>query len=237
MHYSQGSDWMKVILQPSYRLFGSLLLGIAFGVLIHKLALTIRDASQYSLAIVFGSTMMSIGLAKELKLSPLLVPLIIGITLSTLEHEKHLTELEFGSAFELYFIVLFVYAGASLHPHELLAYWPIVLAVVGVRSLAKLLGVTAAAKLSGFPIRQGLSGGMLLIPMAGLAIGLVQTSSNLFPDQAAPVAAIVLGAVALFEMLGPPIAKAAFRLCGESTEDQLKSVAATEEPQAERTST
>ena len=148
-----------------------------------------------------------------------------------------MSELEFGSAFELFFIVLFVYAGASLHVHELLEYWPIVLAIVGVRSLAKVLGATAAAKLSGFPLRQGLSGGMLLIPMAGLAIGLVQTSTNLFPDQAAPVAAIVLGAVALFETLGPPIAKAAFRLCGEANEEPPKTAAVADKTQANRTPT
>ncbi|HAF43811.1 MAG TPA: peptidase, partial [Gallionellaceae bacterium] len=57
---------------------------------------------------------------------------------------------------------------------------------------------------------------MLLIPMAGLAIGLVQTSGNLFPQHAPTVTAIVLGAVAIFETIGPPIAAYAFRVAGES---------------------
>ena len=52
----------------------------------------------------------------------------------------------------------------------------------------------------------------------GLAIGLVQTVSRLFPQHADTVAAIVLGAVTLFETVGPLVAKAAFRLCGESEE-------------------
>lgn len=52
--------------------------------------------------------------------------------------------------------------------------------------------------------------------MAGLAIGLVQTSSGLFPAQAPTIAAIVLGAVTVFETLGPPIAAFAFRFAGEA---------------------
>ena len=52
--------------------------------------------------------------------------------------------------------------------------------------------------------------------MAGLAIGLVQTSSGLFPAQAPTIAAIILGAVTVFETLGPPIAAFAFRFAGEA---------------------
>lgn len=68
------------------------------------------------------------------------------------------------------------------------------------------------------PVSSAVASGMLLVPMAGLAIGLVQTVSHLFPQHADTVAAIVLGAVTLFETVGPLVAKAAFRLCGESAE-------------------
>jgi len=57
---------------------------------------------------------------------------------------------------------------------------------------------------------------MLLIPMAGLAIGLVQTTNNLAPELGMQVAAIVLAAVAVFETIGPPIAAYALRMTGEA---------------------
>jgi len=61
---------------------------------------------------------------------------------------------------------------------------------------------------------------MLLIPMAGMAIGLTRTTAELFPDQAASVAAVVLGAVAVFETIGPPLAAYAFNLAGEAGQAQ-----------------
>jgi hypothetical protein len=66
------------------------------------------------------------------------------------------------------------------------------------------------------PWRQSSATGLLLIPMAGLAIGLVQTASQLVPEQATVIAAVVLGAVTLFETLGPPMAAFAFGLAGEA---------------------
>ena len=84
------------------------------------------------------------------------------------------------------------------------------------RCLAKVLGTTVMLRVFGKPLRSGASSGLLLIPMAGLAIGLVQTSSGLFPAQAPTIAAIILGAVTVFEAMGPPIAAFAFRFAGEA---------------------
>ena len=44
--------------------------------------------------------------------------------------------IEFGASFELFFIVLFVYAGANLHVTEILEQWPAVLVFVGARAAA-----------------------------------------------------------------------------------------------------
>ena len=52
--------------------------------------------------------------------------------------------------------------------------------------------------------------------MAGLAIGLALTSGHLFPQYASIISAVVLGAVTVFETIGPPIASYAFRLAGEA---------------------
>ena len=93
--------------------------------------------------------------------------------------------MEFGEAFELFFIALFVFAGANLHVHELVKYAPLAFALVAVRSLAKWGGVFAIGTACRPAAEQSRSIGLLLIPMAGLAIGLVNTTQNLFPDAAA----------------------------------------------------
>lgn len=216
LHYSTGSDWMTIILQPVYQLTGSLLLGCALAFGLHMIALRTQQAAQYKLALVIGTVIVAVGLAHELKLSMLFAPLVIGVVIKNLERETVVSNLEFGAPFELFFIVLFVFAGAGLHLNELIEFAPAVLVLVFARSLAKMFGTTATFSLFKEPLRAGMSSGMLLIPMAGLAIGLVQTSGNLFPQHAQTVTAIVLGAVAIFETIGPPIAAFAFRVAGES---------------------
>lgn len=216
LHYSAGADWTTIVFQPSYRLVGSLLLGfmVAFG--LHKIAVKTHQAAQYKLALAIGALMVAIGLASELNLSTLLVPLVVGVVVKNLERESVVSDIEFGATFELFFIILFVFAGAGLHLQELIEFAPAVLALVLARSLAKVFGVAAMSSILKRPLRSGISGGLLLMPMAGLAIGLVQTSSHLFPQHASTIAAIVLGAVTVFEAIGPPIAAFAFRVAGES---------------------
>lgn len=217
-HYAVGNSWVDMLLQPLYRLLGSLLLGLALGIGLHQLALRLKDAKQYTLAIVIGGVIFAVGLSELLNLSGFVVPLVMGVTIATIEQEFPVSAIEFGSAFELFFIVLFVYAGANLHIPELIASGTLVLAVAGGRLIAKVISVTVMSSWQCLPVRSGVSTGLLLIPMAGMAIGLTQTTSELFAAEAALISVIVLGAVALFETVGPPIAKMAFRLCGESAD-------------------
>ena len=216
LHYDRGASWTVAVFQPLYQLLGSLVLGLAMGWALHVISVKTQRATQYKLALVIGAVMVAIALASELKLSLLFAPLVMGVVIKTLERKAVTSNIEFGSAFELFFIVLFVFAGAGLHLHELIQFAPAVLALVLVRTLAKVLGATVMLRAFGKPLRSGTSSGLLLIPMAGLAIGLVQTSSGLFPEQAPTIAAIILGAVTVFEAMGPPIAAFAFRFAGEA---------------------
>lgn len=216
LHYATGSDWVTIILQPVYQLTGSLLLGCVLAYGLHMIAVRTQQAAQYKLALVIGTVIVAVGLAQQLKLSMLFAPLVIGVVIKSLERETVVSGLEFGAPFELFFIVLFVFAGAGLHLHALIEFAPLVLVLVLARSLAKMLGVATMSSLFREPVRAGIASGMLLMPMAGLAIGLVQTSGSLFPQHASTVTAIVLGAVTMFESIGPPIAAFAFRFAGEA---------------------
>ena len=222
VHFSAGSSWVAIIFQPLYSFFGSLLVGVVLAYGLHYAALKTRGASQYKLALVIGTITVAIALAQELKLSMFFITLVIGVVIKSLERESIVSELVFGASFELFFIVLFVFAGAGLHLQELIAYAPAVFALVLVRTLAKTSGVVTMASFQRIPVHKGLASGMLLIPMAGLAIGLSLTAGNLFPQYEATIAAIVLGGVTVFETIGPPIATYAFKLAGESASTREK---------------
>jgi len=220
MHLTDGATLTTIIVQPLYQLFGSLVLGGALAYGLHRIALKTHSATQYKFALVIGTIMLAIGLAQQLKLSMLLVPLVIGVVVMSLERSEIVSKLEFGSTFELFFVVLFVFAGAGLHLHELVQFAPMVLVLVLARGLTKVIGVSATSFYFKTSRRAGISSGLLLIPMAGLAIGLVQTSGSLFPAHAEVVTAIVLGAVTVFETMGPPIAAFAFKYAGEAGQDE-----------------
>lgn len=212
---ARHAPWQNTVFSPLYQLLGSLLLAVAVGYALHRLARLTKQASQYRLALVIGGVMVALGLARMLNLSMLLAPLALGITVRNLEHKSLVADVEFGEAFELFFIVLFVFAGANLHVHALLHYGPYALALVAVRSLAKWGGVWAVGAAFRQPAELSRATGLLLIPMAGLAIGLVNTTESLFPEAGAMVSAIVLASVAIFETIGPPVASRAFRMAGE----------------------
>jgi len=111
---------------------------------------------------------------------------------------------------------LFVYAGANLHLADMWAYAPVAGAYVLARTLAKTLTVYGCGLAFGYEHKQAVSTGLLLVPMAGLAIGLVQTTTTLMPELGAQMSVLVLAAVAVFETVGPPIAAYALRLSGDA---------------------
>ena len=220
VHYSAGAGWVVTLFQPLYSFFGSLLVGVILAYGLHAVVLRTREAGQYKLALVIGVIMIAVGLAYELKLSMYFIALTIGVVIKAMEEESLISEITFGPAFELFFIVLFVFAGAGLHLHELIEFAPAIFSLVLVRILAKVFGVSLTSLFQKKSFQKSVSSGLLLIPMAGLAIGLTLTSGNLFPQYASIISAVVLGAVTVFETIGPPIASYAFRLAGETAELQ-----------------
>ncbi len=212
----QQAGLSQVILQPLYLLLGSACLGVLIGALLHFLCQRTQTAAQYKMALVIGSLMLALALAQQLQLSALFAPLLVGITVRSLERGPLVSELNFGAAFELFFIVLFVFAGAKLQLSALWQYGLVIVSLVLVRSAVKVLMVWLAGTVQRQSARASAATGMLLVPMAGLAIGLAQTSSGLSSEHAAVISAVVLGAVTLFETIGPPLAAFAFRFAGEA---------------------
>ncbi|GAB4203896.1 MAG: hypothetical protein Fur0019_03890 [Tibeticola sp.] len=215
LYQHNDASWLETLGAPAWRLLGSGLLGAALGWVLHWAARRTRAASQYHLALVIGTVMLALGSAQALQLSGLFAPLALGVTVRSLEQKTLIADLEFGAAFELFFIALFVYAGANLHLAEMWHYAAAAGAFVLARAAAKLIAVGGGGFIMGVPLRQGFSAALLLQPMAGLAIGLTATTLNLFPEQGAAVSAVVLAAVAVLETIGPPVAAQAFRWSGD----------------------
>jgi Kef-type K+ transport system membrane component KefB len=165
---------------------------------------------------VVGAVMATLGLAQIFQASTLFAGLSLGIACRWMQGRTRIARVEFGGGGDVFFVILFVFAGANLHLSDVVAYAPVALALVAVRTLVKMGSVYGVGRGFGTERRSALAGGMLLVPMAGLAIGLVQTTTQLMPELGARIAAIVLAAVAVFETIGPPLAAFALRFCGDA---------------------
>ncbi len=202
---------------PVYQMLGAIVVSVAVAWLVTSIArLTRNDEAHFRFALVVGAVTLTLGLAQALNVSGLFAGLSLGIACRWLQGRTRLTRVEFGGGGDVFFIILFVFAGANLHLKEVILYGPIALAFVGARIFAKLGTVYGCGLAFRQSHRSALASGMMLIPMAGVAIGLVQTTSQLMPELGGRVAAIVLAAVALFETIGPPLTALALRFAGEA---------------------
>lgn len=202
---------------PAYQMMGAIVVGVVVAWVVTRIArLTRVDEQHFRFALVVGAVMIALGAAQALKVSSLFAALTLGIACRWLQGRSRLTRVEFGGGADVFFIILFVFAGANLHLNEMVQYAPVAAAFVLARTLAKTSAVYGCGLVFGHPHRQSVSAGLLLVPMAGLAIGLVQTTASLLPELGAQVSALVLAAVAVFETIGPPIAAMALRLSGDA---------------------
>jgi len=135
---------------------------------------------------------------------------------NNLDRRRALVPVEFGAAAQLFFVVLFVFAGASLRFAELSGAWQIAAALVLARFAGKFLAIVALSRANGISVRQGSLLGVSQLPMSALALALVHSSALVHPDFVARVGAVVLGAVAVLEILGPIAAHWAIRRAGEA---------------------
>ena len=219
LYNQSNAPLVTMIGSPAYQLIGSSVLGLVMGLALHYVARTTKGAEQYSLALVVGAVAMTLGLAMMFKLSVLFAPLVLGLVVRGVERKKLLANMAFGPAFELFFVALFVYAGANLHLNEMLAFAPAAAVFVAARSIAKWVGVAATGTLMGWPRQANMNAGLILLPMAGMAIGLANTTADQFPYSGAIVASVVFAAVAVFETIGPPVVARALRWAGDVPTD------------------
>ena len=177
-HLARNADRLAAFLQPIYQLVGSFLVAALIATALVYVARLTHRAGQYRLALIIGALMLGVGIAHALNLSALFVPLAIGIVVSSLEKDDVISEVAFGEFFEIFFVVLFVYAGAKINIADLAEVGWIALAVVAIRIAVKVATVYGMEYRPGVARRPAVATGLLLVPMAGLAIGLAQTAGT-----------------------------------------------------------
>ncbi len=196
-------------------------LGLLCGTALHFATRTLRSFSQ-TIILTFAFLLLGTSVALVFGLSTLLVNMAMGIIYINLSKRpgKVLDSIRFWSP-PLY-AVFFVLAGAKLNPSILTNTTILLLGLTYVlaRIAGSYIGTSLGAKLGGAEPATARFLPLCLVPQAGVALGLVLVLEDapildlVSPDMAANLTqtiTIMLLAILLKEILGPPISAAAVR--------------------------
>lgn len=216
LHLENQADPRTALIHPIWLLGGALMLAFGACQLMLVLASWLGKREDRQFILLIGLVVLVVGLARSLAVPVVVALLFFGILARNLDYDHVLLPLRFGYAGQLLFVLLFVLTGASLVFYGLQVAWRVVAIYVLVRFLGKALALLAFSRLSG--LRAGGAGllAAALVPMSGVAIIMVHDTEALFPDFGAELAAVVLSAVALLELVGPLATQFALRHAGEA---------------------
>jgi len=216
VHLQHETSWRSAILHPLYLLSGAALLGFFGSQLLLGLAKWLGKREDRQFILLVSLVVLVVGAARTLHLPVVVALLVLGAFARNLDYDHALLPLRFGYAGQLLFVVLFVLSGASLDFTGMETV-PLVTAVfVVTRFLGKAIAILLLGKLSG--LRTG-GAGLLsvgLLPMSGLAVVMIYDTASIYPRFGAELAAVVLSAVALLEVVGPLATQYALRRAGET---------------------
>ena len=220
LHHEYRANWATVVLHPVYLLAGSALLGYVASIATMTLARWLGRTERGHLVVSLGLIAVTVAAARVFELSVVLALLAFGTLSKNLDRRHDLLPVDVGWIGQLFVVVLFVVSGASLNAAELATGGTLAIVYVLARFAGKSLGVMSLTYLSG--VRRGAAGllCLALTPMSGTAVGMVHRTGQLYPDFGAKLAAIVLSAVLILELVGPIAVQFALRRAGEAAENK-----------------
>ncbi len=212
MGIEEGKDF-ALVGRLVWEILGSLVIGALAGVLIAAYLRAVRAGASLTIVVV-GFVVAEVG--QRVHLDPLLLALGAGIFVRnfTSHGERLLGEIQ--SASMPIYVIFFALAGAAVHVDILLPLAVPIGALLSVRALFLLGGTALAARIAKAPDSVVRYAGFGLLPQAGLALALALLFSRTFPSLGGEAAALVVGVVAVNEIVSPILYRFALVRSGEA---------------------
>ena len=217
LHLEHQAGWQQALLHPLDLLWGSLVAGWLACILMLRLAAWLGKSEERQFILMVGIVVVTVGVAHALKLSVSLTLLTLGVLVRNLDRGYAVLLVHFGHGSQLFFVILFVLVGANLEFSAFTAAAAApVAAFIVLRFLGKGLALAALGPLSG--IRPGGAAllALALLPLSGTAVVMVRDTISLYPAFGRELAAVVLSAVVILELVGPLAVQFALRRAGEA---------------------
>lgn len=205
-----------IFLNSSYRLFGSVLLGVVAFKLAGYLAKIVGKQENNQFILFVGIVILTLGLTHMLNLSTMLTLFVLGVAARNLDQKRVFMEIDFKRFARLFFILLFVITGAYLQPWGIYhAVWA-TLIFLTLRIVGKTIGVWLFANSSRLTTPQAKALTLTLLPMGGVSVGMSNRLMDFNPDSAADLLPIIALSIAVLNVVGPIITQYAFIKVGEA---------------------
>lgn len=189
-----------------WHLGGSVLLGLAAGVVLYRILSRVGDDTERVLAFAAGAVLLVVGLAAALDLDVIFATMVLGVMLVNIEPRRmastfHLMHWFAAPVYALFFVLV----GARL---QFTAVNEAVLWAVAAYAVGSVVGKTAGAYLGAWyagttrSVRDNL--GFCLYPQGGIAVGLLILASRRFePSTSALMLLVVIIGAFILQVIGP----------------------------------
>jgi Kef-type K+ transport system membrane component KefB len=207
-----GSD-VGLLARLSWEIFGSFAFGAAIGAIF---ALYLRYVGRELTVTLLGVCVLLSALGPRLHFEPLLAALAAGLIVENVappSGDALKDAVERGALPVL--VVFFAAAGASLQLDVLATIGAAAAVVSVVRVAAIRIASSIAVPLSGIDRETGGAVWMGLVSQAGVTLGLAILVASEYPDWGGRVQSLMVALIAIHELIGPVLFRAALATAGE----------------------
>lgn len=218
---------VSLLARLSWEIFGSLAFGAILGA---GFAIYLRTIGRELTIALLGLCIVLSELGPLLHFEPLLAALAAGLVVENVgppSGDALKDAVERGALPIL--IVFFAAAGASLHLDALAATGLTAAAVSALRLVAIRASVAGATRLSGLPRETTDQVWMGLVSQAGVTLGLTILVASEFPTWGGRVQSLMVALIAMHELIGPVLFRAALARAGEIGKMDAEAAAETEQ--------
>lgn len=203
IHSEYRGDWRVTLAHPLYLIAGSLLLAAIFARALLSALGWLSRRSDAQLVCAVAMVVAAVAFAGVLRLSVTLTLVAFGALARGWDADRRFSALDFAHLGRIAVILLLTLTAAMLDPAALWVAGPAGAALLAGRWAGKALGIVVLARPAGLPLRKASLLALALMPMSSVSLVMVHDTARLYPELGAALAAVVLAAIALMELLGP----------------------------------
>ncbi|KTC93506.1 cation:proton antiporter [Fluoribacter dumoffii] len=189
-------------------------LGMLFGVVLPTLLKTFKSTYSDNTLAFSIAIILLVAITHYFKLSPVLATLTFGIVSRHGRIVFNSSQRGFGTLGDLLTVLLFVFIAAKIDWELVKHGWVLGLAIILVRQVAKMGGISLFAYFSGISLKKGLLTGVAMAPISVFVILILEQSRYIGLNLVETLAPLAMVAFSL-EIIGPLMVQYSFYFAKE----------------------